>query len=166
MQGRRKLTGLFCISSWLAPYIPDHADIGSYSQSMQPEATITTTSHNSLSSSNSGWHKRQANTSPDADADALSHAPAVDSALAGVMSRVYKRAAEDMPRLMLVAIFGKEEVARNLQYVCGTRATLVDVDAHLARWLASPGACYPSNHRRAPVKGDNHRCCQGALCAW
>ena len=42
---------------------------------------------------------------------------------------MYKRAAEDMPRLMLVAIFGKEEVARNLQYVCGTRATLFHVDA-------------------------------------
>ena len=34
-----------------------------------------------------------------------------------------------MPRLMLVAIFGKEEAAHSLQYVCGTRGTPVDVDA-------------------------------------
>ena len=89
LQGRRKLTSLFCISSWLAPYIPDHADIGSYSQSTQLEAT--TTSHISRSSSNNSWHKRQpqqqqltqtpSEHKPPLDADALSHAPALAAPL-------------------------------------------------------------------------------------
>lgn len=170
LQGRRKLTGLFCISSWLAPYIPDHADIGSYSQSMQPEATITTTSHNSLSSSNSGWHKRQANMSPNADADALSHTHPPLIRLCQALCRACTRG----PRKTCHGSCWSPSLGKRKWHatcsMCAARAplfsTLMPITAHLARWLASPGACYPSCHCRAPVKGDSHRCCQGALCAW
>ena len=63
-----KLTLLrfFNVTAWLSPQIPDHADIGAYSQS--------------------------------------------------VTASVYKIAAQNMPRLIVMAAFGQEEVKVNMQY--------------------------------------------------
>jgi hypothetical protein len=60
------MSALFCLSAWTASLIPDHADIGAYSNS--------------------------------------------------VKSRIYKKAAEQMPRLLLVSAFGHEDVAQNVKY--------------------------------------------------
>ena len=63
-----KLTLLrfFNVTAWLSPQVPDHADIGAYSQS--------------------------------------------------VTASVYKIAAQNMPRLIVMAAFGQEEVKVNMQY--------------------------------------------------
>ncbi len=60
------LVRFFNCTAWLSPQIPDHADIGAYSQS--------------------------------------------------VTASVYKIAAQNMPRLILMAAFGQEEVKTNMQY--------------------------------------------------
>ena len=61
-----RLAVLFCLSAWVNAWIPDSAEIGSYSNS--------------------------------------------------VTSKVYKKAAEQMPRLLLVSAFGHEDVSQNVKY--------------------------------------------------
>ena len=61
-----KLTALLTLSSRLAPYIPDSADVGSYSNAAS--------------------------------------------------AMIYKKAAQQMPRLLVIGMFGEDAVTKNLQY--------------------------------------------------